>query len=124
MITVHFTTSPFCRVLLEKLALLVPTSRVPINHWYIGALPTLTGLAIKSTVLPAQMVVSLAVMLIEVAKVGLTTIVTTLETAGLLITHAWFEVISTVTTSLFPNEVVEKVALVPDCTATVFFFQI
>src|SRR6188474_1425350 len=63
MITV--TTSPSCRVVVVKVGEFVP-ALVPLTcHWYDGLAPPLTGVAVKVTEAPSQMLVVEATILTE-----------------------------------------------------------
>ena len=74
----------------------------------------MAGVAVKVTELPAHIVVALALTLTVGVVEGDTTIVTAFEVAAAGEAQAAFEVITTVTTSPFTNDVEVKVAeLVP-----------
>lgn len=51
------TVCPLVKVLVVNWALLVPTGLPFTNHWYTGAFPPLTGVAVKVTGAPLQRVV-------------------------------------------------------------------
>jgi hypothetical protein len=77
----------------------VPTF-TPFNfHWNVGAVPPLTGIAVKFTVVPAQMFVDAAEMLIDGVTGIVTTIVTALDVAVFIDAQAALLVNSQVTTS-------------------------
>ena len=69
-------------------------------HWYTGAVPPLTGVAVYVTLVPAQTGLALAVMVTLAGKTGLTIIVTAFEVAGDPVRQGEaLEVITTVITS-------------------------
>ena len=69
-------------------------------HWYAGAVPPLTGVAVYVTLVPAQTGLALAAMVTLAVKMGLTIIVTAFEVAGDPVRQgAALEVITTVITS-------------------------
>ena len=77
------------------------------NHWYCGALPPFVGVAVKVTLVPAQIVVSDAATDTDAGKFGLTVIVIPADVAGEPVKHGLaFEVSSTVTSSLLASVVV------------------
>ena len=75
-VSVQLTTSPLFNVFVPKVALFVPALLPLTFHWYTGVVPPLTGVAVKLTVVPAQIVVASATMLTEEVRIGLTVIVT------------------------------------------------
>ena len=68
-------------------------------HWYSGAAPPLTGLAVKVTEVPVQTGFAEAAMETLTGRFGFTVIVTVLEEAGLLVAQVAFEVNTQVTAS-------------------------
>ena len=70
----------------------------PLYHWYDGV-PPFTGLAVKVTVVPRQILFWLAAIETLAGTGALTTIVTIFEIAGLPEMHARFEVMITQTWS-------------------------
>ena len=86
---------------------MVPTL-VPLTfHWYEGVVPPLVGVAVKVTLAPEQIVVAVAPTLTLAGKFGLTVMVTVFDVAGELVKQGLaFDVITTVTKSLFANVVV------------------
>lgn len=66
-------------------------------------LPPLTGVAVKITLVPAQIVVVLAVMLTAGATVALTVMVIAFDVTAGCVIQVNEELITTVTTSLFAN---------------------
>ena len=106
------TTSLLIRVVEEKVGLLVPVF-TPFNfHWYEGAVPPLTGVAVKVTEVPAQIAPEGASAMLTLAgRFVLTTMVIVFDVAGFPETHVAFEVITTETTSLLIRVVEEKVGL-------------
>lgn len=94
----HEIVLPFVSAALVYVALLVPVL-VPLSfHWYDGVPPPLTGVAVKVTDVPEQMVVAVAVIETDGTTDGFTVIVIELEVAGMGATHASDEVISQVIT--------------------------
>jgi hypothetical protein len=73
--------------------------------------PSLVGVAVNVTEVPAQMVVADAPILTLAGKLGFTVIVTGLLVAGLPVVQVAFEVITTVTTSLLVRVLVVNLAL-------------
>jgi hypothetical protein len=73
--------------------------------------PPLVGVAVNVTLVPEQIVVADAPIFTLAGKLGFTVIVTALLVAGLPVAHVAFEVITTVTTSLFANVFVVNVLL-------------
>ena len=111
-VSVQVTASPLTRVLVMNVALFVP-SLLPLTfHWYTGVVPPLTGVAVKVTGVPAQIVVLSATMPTEAVRIGLTVMVTVFEVAGLPLRHGVaLEVSVQVTASPLPRVLVMKVAL-------------
>jgi hypothetical protein len=79
----------------------VPTLRPFTCHWKVGLEPWLLGRARKVTLSPAQMVVSVAWMLMLTGTLGATVMVMVLEVAGLPVTHGALEVMTQVIWSPF-----------------------
>jgi hypothetical protein len=87
---------------------LVPKSLPLSIHWYTGAEPPLEGVAVKETLVPAQIVSpGMGAMLTLAGKSGLTIIVMELDVAGEPETHGALVLNTQVTTSplLKPDEV-------------------
>ena len=115
------TTLLFARVVEVKVVLLVPAFTPFTFHWYEGAAPPFVGVAVKVTLVPAQIVVAEA----ETATEGVTTAFTVMVIPVLVAEagegQAALLVITTVTTSLLESVVVVKVALfVPAFTPFTF----
>ena len=69
-------------------------------HWYAGAAPPLTGVAVKVTDVPVQTGLALAAIVTLAVRIGFTIIVTALDVAGDPTTHGVkLDVITTVITS-------------------------
>ena len=69
-------------------------------HWYAGAVPPLTGVAVNVTLVPAQTGLAPAAMVTLAVKIGSTTIVTAFDVAGDPVRQGEaLEVITTVITS-------------------------
>ena len=66
--------------------------------------PPLVGVAVKVTLVPEQIVVAEAEILILTGRFGFTVIVTVFEVAGFPVAQVAFEVSTQVTTSLFASE--------------------
>ena len=94
----QLTASPFTSAAFEYAALLVPTLPPFSFHWYDGA-PPLTGVAVKVTFCPAQILVALAAIVTAGTTTGSTVMVTGFEVAVVGEAQAAFEVITQVTTS-------------------------
>lgn len=98
----HDTTCPFVNVVLVKVTLFVPTFDPSICHWYTGAVPPLTGTAVKVTLAPGQTLpLGDTVILTEGITCAVTNIVIKLEVAVVGFVHAPFEVRTQAITSLF-----------------------
>ena len=82
----------------------------------------MVGVAVKVTFVPAHIVAELAAILTLAGKFGFTVIVTVFDVAGEPVKHGVaFDVITTVTKSLFAKAVDEKIALfVPALTPFTF----
>ena len=72
----------------------------------MGVVPPFVGVAVKVTLVPAQIVVAFAPILTLAGKLGFTVIVIPELVAGLPVAQVAFEVITTVTTWPFVNVVV------------------
>ena len=70
----------------------LPTGVAPLYHWYTGAVPPLTGVAVKVTEVPAQTGLALATIVTLAVRIGFTVIVMALEVAGLPDAQAAFDV--------------------------------
>jgi uncharacterized protein YodC (DUF2158 family) len=107
------TTSLLMRVVDVKVALFDPAFMPLTCHWYDGADPPLTGVAVKVTDVPAQIAPDGdAATLTLAGRSGLTVIVMVFEVAGDPFRHGVaFDVISTVTISPLTSAVDVKVLL-------------
>jgi hypothetical protein len=95
-----------------KEGLSVPTFAPLTFHWYDGAAPPFTGVAVKVTEVPAQMVsAGEAAIVTLTGTAGVTDIVIVLEVAGLPVTQGAFDDIVTVTASLLSSVDDVKTAL-------------
>ena len=72
----------------------------------------MVGVAVNVTLLPAQIVVAVAEILTLAGKLGLTVMLTVFDVAGEPVTQVAFEVITTVTASVFDMAVVANVTAV------------
>ena len=108
----HLMTSPLAGIN-EYTGLFVPTLKPLIDHWYAGAVPPLTGVAVKVTEVPWQTGFDEGDMETLTGTLLLTTIVTGLEVAGLPVAQEAFEVSLQVTTSPFTGLYVKTGLLVP-----------
>jgi len=73
---------------------LVPTFAPFSFHWYEGVVPPFTGVAVKVTLVPAQIGFSEATMLTLAGNTGFTVMVMVFEVAGLPVAQGAFEVIT------------------------------
>ena len=73
---------------------MVPTLAPFSFHWYEGVVPPFTGVAVKVTLVPAQIGLSDATMLTLAGKTGFTVMVIVFEFAGLPLIQVSFEVIT------------------------------
>lgn len=106
----QLTTCPLVRAALLNVAP-VPDGVAPTYHWYAGEDPPLTGVAVKVTFVPAQIVVAGDAAILRLAgRFGLTITVIALETAGLPVGQVALEVSAQVTTSRFDKVVLVKIA--------------
>ena len=95
-----------------------------IDHWYCGDEPPLVGVAVKVTLVPAQIVVADADADTLAGRSGFTVMVIPADVAGEPVRHGLaFEVSCTVTWSLFARVVVVNVAFVSPDTATPFTYH-
>lgn len=100
LVNSQVTTSLLLSSDVVKEVLLVPALFPFIFHWYTGALPPLTGVAVNVTACEAHIVVD-AVAIVTVGLTdGNTVTVTRLEVAGLLVAHAALLVTTQLITSL------------------------
>ena len=115
------TLSLLLRVVDENVGLFVPTFTPLTLHWYTGADPPLIAVAVKVTEVPGQIVVAEGATVTEGVTRSFAVIV-----SWLLVTTAGegqtaFDVISTVTLSVFARVLVVKVGLfVPTFTPFTF----
>jgi hypothetical protein len=101
-VRITLTTSLLANVDKVKILLFVPAGKPFTCHWYVCVAPPFTGVAIKVTLVPAQMVVAEDVMLTLTGKFGFTVIVIASLVAGFPVLHA---------ASLFARVFEEKVLL-------------
>ena len=86
---------------------MVPTL-VPFSfHWYVGVEPPFVGVAVKFTLVPQQIVVAVAEILMLTGKFGFTVIVIVFDVAGLPVAQVAFEVSTQVTVFPFDREELE-----------------
>lgn len=111
LVSIQVTWSLLFRLVVVKVALLVPVFIPFTFHWYTGVLPPLVGVAVKVTPVPLHMDVADALIL----TVGVTAvpaeIVTALDVATAGLAQAEEDVIWQVTTSLLLSVAVVNVAL-------------
>ena len=81
--------------------LFVPTLFPLTFHWYAGVVPPFSGVAVKVTDVPAHTGLALAVISTLTGNNGSTTIVSSLDVAGLPVAQVALEVITQVIASLF-----------------------
>jgi hypothetical protein len=102
------TIAPFVNAAVVYVALVAPTISLPFSfHWYDGDVPPLVGVAVNVTLVPAQIVLFAAfdAMPTLAVRIGLTIVVIPFDVAGEPVKHGVaFEVITTVTSSLFVND--------------------
>jgi len=99
-VRIQVTLFPLARAALVYVGEFDPTLAPFSCHWYDGVVPSFTGVAVKVTDVPAQIVVALAAMLTLTGRFGFTVIVTVLDVAGLPDIQVILEVITQLTTSL------------------------
>ena len=85
----------------EYVVLFVPTSDPFTFHWYTGVVPPFTGVAVKVTEVPAQILFAPGDIEILTGSSGFTVMFTVFEVAGLPVAHVAFDVRIQVTASLF-----------------------
>ena len=108
----HVTASELASVPELNVALLTPAFTPFTFHWYTGAPPPLTGVAVKVTFVPAQILPDgLAAMLTLAGRFVFTDIVTVFEVAGEPVTQVALDVITHVTASALARVVELNVAL-------------
>ena len=83
------------------MALFEPTLLPFTFHWYAGAKPPLTGVAVQVTMIPEQTGLAEAPTDTLTGRFGLTIMVTVFEIAGLPVGQTAFDVSSQVMASLF-----------------------
>ena len=108
------TTETLCPSVNEVVVydeLLVPTLVLPIFHWYEGALPPFTGVAVKVTESPGQILLSLLVIVTSGVRFGLTEVVIALLVTVASVKQVSLLLISTVTACPSVNAVVVNVEL-------------
>jgi hypothetical protein len=98
-----------------------PTGAPFNNHWYTGEAPPLVALAVKVTVVPAQIVVLLAATETVGVTTGCTVITTLFDVALVGAAHAASEVTIAETTSPFVNEVELNEALFTPCAIPLMY---
>jgi hypothetical protein len=107
------TTSPFERVVEEKVGLSVPAFDPLILHWYAGVVPPLTGVAVNVTEVPAQIAVAgFAAIVTPGVTLAFTDIVTAVLVAVGVVVHDALLVMITDTWSLLTRAVDVNVAAV------------
>jgi hypothetical protein len=94
------TSEPVANVDEVKVLLLVPAFTPFTCHWYEGAVPPLTGVAVNVTATPGHVgfVPAVCAMLTEGVTEGATEMVIAFEVAGLAVTPARLDVITHDTT--------------------------
>jgi hypothetical protein len=97
-VSMQITASPFMGVYV-KVELLVPCGLPFTLHWYDGVVPSLVGVAVKVTDVPAQTGFAEGAILTLTRRIGFTVIATVLEVAGLPDVQVSLEVRTTVTLS-------------------------
>ena len=117
-VIITVTTLLFAKEVDVNVALVAPGTFTPlICHWYVGVVPPFVGFAVKVTLEPAQIEDAGAPV---IATLGVivppTVIVLPAEVAVGVAAHGSFDVITTVTMSLFANVVEVNVALVAPFT--------
>ena len=76
----------------------------PLYHWYVGAPPPFVGVAVKVTLVPAQMVLPGAAAIVTLTgKFGFTVMVIVFDVAGLPVAQVALEVSCTLIASPFTN---------------------
>ncbi len=69
LVMVQLITSPFAKLLLVNVGLLPPTLLPFTNHWYCGAVPPFTGVAVNVMGVPSQTLLSEVAMLTDGIKI-------------------------------------------------------
>jgi hypothetical protein len=107
------TVCPFVNKVVLYVGLLEPTGAAPTYHWYEGVEPPLVGVAVKLTLVPAQMISSASDETIDTltGRFAFTVVVFPALVAGLPVAQVALEVSTTVTVWPFVNAVVANVAL-------------
>ena len=110
-VNTQLTTSPFTSDVDEKVGVLLPLL-VPFTfHWYDGDVPPFTGVAVKLTVAPAQIVVADAVIDTLGVTAAFTVIVMVFDVSFVFDAQATLLVNTQENTSLLLMVEVDKVAL-------------
>ncbi len=110
-VNTQLTTSPFTNDVDEKVGVLLPLF-VPFTfHWYDGDVPPFTGVAVKLTVAPAQIVVADAVIDTLGVTAAFTVIVMVFDVSFVFDAQATLLVNTQENTSLLLIVDVDKVAL-------------
>lgn len=109
LVMLQLTLSPFESVLL-KVTLLFPAFVPFTSHWYCGAVPPLTGVAVNVTDAPAQILFCDATMLTAGTSV-FTVIITLLLVAFGVVTQVTLLVMTQLTLSPFERALLAKVGL-------------
>jgi hypothetical protein len=111
------TISLFNKLVVVKVALFVPADKPFTAHWYTGVVPPLVGVAVKVTLVPAQIVVLLAAMLTVGVPAAFTVIVTLLDVAAAAVAQFAFEVKTQETMSPFAKVLDANAALFAPTTS-------
>ena len=120
-VIITVTTSPFTNVEEVNVEEVAPPTFVPlICHWYVGVVPPLVGVAVKTTGSPAQIVAPVEVILTDAGRIAVTVISMVFDTTVAGVAHNAFETMVTETTSPFTKVVVVKVVDVAPNTSTPF----
>ena len=83
---------------------MVPTLLPFSFHWNEGVEPPLVGVAVNVTLVPEQIVVAVAEILMLTGRFGFTVMVIVFDVAGLPVAQVALEVITQVTVLPFANE--------------------
>jgi hypothetical protein len=116
LVSCTVTTSPLARLLLVKVALLVPALLLFTFHWYTGVLPPLTGVAVNVTGVPVQIVVLPAAIVTEGVTEVFTVMVIAFDVSFCCVKQLALVVSTQVTTSPLLNDEVLSVALLVPTT--------
>lgn len=111
LVSMHVTCALLVSVVVVKVALFVPAFIPFTCHWYAGVVPPFTGVAVKVTDVPLQIVVAEALIVTDGVAPGLTVILMALDDAVAGLAQADDEVSWQVTTSLLLSVAEVKVAL-------------